>query len=668
FMSMKFLKNLFIHLVLLCFYFPLFSKGQVTQSALPAQGDTGKLEAEKAAAAALKFTDPLIRMPDGDGKVEMAGEMKLWHKLTLTMNGPFAHELDREPNPFTDYRMTVRFIHESGNPVFEVPGYFAADGNAGETGADNGIKWRCHFSPEKTGRWTYEVSFLKGEMIAIVDIPWANKLSTYDGIKGEFTISQTDKTGKDFRSKGRLDYVGKNHLQFKGTGEYFLKAGTDSPETLFGYKEFDGTYTIFSETWKLKVPLKSFEAHIADWKEGDPTWQNGKGKGLIGVVNYLSNKGLNSFSFLTYNAGGDGNNVWPFIKRNEKYNYDCSKLDQWQVVFDHAQTKGLHLHFKTQETEIDDNTTSTKDKVVIESLDGGDLGPQRRLYYRELIARFGYLLALNWNLGEENTQTTQQQKDMAAYFEKMDPYKHNIVLHTYPDQQDKVYNALLGNNSKLTGLSLQNAWSAVHKQTLNWVNESNKTGRPWVVANDEQSPSLLGVPPDPGFGNYAPNKGYDLHDIRKQVLWGNIMAGGAGVEYYFGDTPPENDMLSENFRSRDKSWDYCKNALDFFKQNKLPFWEMENRNKLINNMDDNKDKFCLAKEGELYLVYLGYSSTTTLDLTDADGTFTIKWFNPREGGKLLSGKVKKIKAGKIVNLGAPPATANEDWVILVQKG
>ena len=33
--------------------------------------------------------------------------------------------------------------------------------------------------------------------------------------------------------------------------------------------------------------------------------------------------------------------------------------------------------------------------------DNGDLGPQRKLYYRELIARFGHHLALNWNLGEE---------------------------------------------------------------------------------------------------------------------------------------------------------------------------------------------------------------------------------------------------------------------------
>lgn len=636
------------------------------ESVLFAQVNQQSKQIDRGQEMNLKFSDPTMRLDDGDGKVIISGELKRWHKVTLTMDGPFAHELDKEPNPFTDYRMTVTFKHESGTPIYSVPGYFAADGNASETSADHGIKWRAHLSPDKTGEWFYEISFMKGEMVAIIDIPWSNKLVPYDGIKGSFKIDETDKIGKDFRSKGRLEYVGKNHLQFQGNREYFLKAGPDSPETFLGYSDFDGTYTVFSQTWKVIVPLKSYSKHLSDWKEGDPTWQNGKGKGIIGALNYLSNKGLNAFSFLTYNAGGDGDNVWPFIKRDEKYNYDCSKLDQWQIVFDHAQAKGLYLHFKTQETEIDDNI-SRGQKVVINSLDGGDLGPQRRLYCRELVARFSYLLALNWNLGEENTQSTQQLKDMARYIDEKDPYRHNIVLHTYPNSQDKVYLPLLGKNSDLTGVSLQNAWNSVHKQTLKWINESNASGKPWVVANDEQNPALQGVPPDPGFGGYAPNKGYDIHDIRKQTLWGNLMAGGAGVEYYFGDIPPESDMQCENYRSRDKSWTYCAIALNFFKTHNIPFWEMANRNSLIGNNDNNQEKYCLAKDDELYLIYLGYTPTTTLDLTNAKGHFSVSWFNPREGGKLLKSKVKKVNAGKIVDLGLAPNNSKEDWLILIQK-
>ena len=47
-----------------------------------------------------------------------------------------------------------------------------------------------------------------------------------------------------------------------------------------------------------------------------------------------------------------------------------------------------------------------------------------------------------WNLGEENTQTPQQQRAMAAYIREVDPYDHHIVVHTYPGDQEKVYSQL----------------------------------------------------------------------------------------------------------------------------------------------------------------------------------------------------------------------------------
>jgi hypothetical protein len=32
----------------------------------------------------------------------MSGELKQWHKITLTPAGPFVHERDPVPDPFTD--------------------------------------------------------------------------------------------------------------------------------------------------------------------------------------------------------------------------------------------------------------------------------------------------------------------------------------------------------------------------------------------------------------------------------------------------------------------------------------------------------------------------------------------------------------------------------------
>ena len=70
-----------------------------------------------------------VRRPDGKGTVTIDGEMRQWHKVTLTLDGPFAHERDTAPNPFTDYGMEVTFSHVSGEPSHRVPAYFAADGS-----------------------------------------------------------------------------------------------------------------------------------------------------------------------------------------------------------------------------------------------------------------------------------------------------------------------------------------------------------------------------------------------------------------------------------------------------------------------------------------------------------------------------------------------------------
>jgi hypothetical protein len=150
---------------------------------------------------------------------------------------------------------------------------------------------------------------------------------------------------------------------------------------------------------------------------------------------------------------------------------------------------------------------------------------------------------------------------------EIDPYQHLRVVHTYPNKQDDVYTPLLWNQYEITVASLQNSWSAAHQRTLKWIQESAKTGKPWVVANDERGSASLGVPPDPGYEGFGgkaqdkpDSKHYDLHNVRKQTLWGTIMAGGAGVEYYFGYKLPQNGLVCQDFRSRDLSWDFLRDS------------------------------------------------------------------------------------------------------------
>ena len=584
------------------------------------------------------------RFRAGD-QYSITGELRRWHKVTIDFSGPNTSET-ANPNPFMDFRLNVTFTHTDSGKVFVVPGFYAADGDAANTSASGGGTWRVHFSPDEVGAWQFMASFRTGSNIAVDDNRSAGtSAGFFDGVGGELVIAETNKSGRDFRGKGRLDYVGQHYLRFAGNGQYFLKQGADSPENLLAYDEFDGPFVNDGQNDHL---IKNWAPHENDWNAGDPTWAGGKGKGLIGAVNYLASEEMNAFSFLTMNINGDDRNVFPYLSYNERLRMDVSRLEQWEIVFEHADKLGLFLHFKTQETEND------------QLLDGGALGNQRRLYYRELIARFSHHLALNWNIGEENSNTIQQRKDFAQYFCDHDPYGHHIVLHTYPNQQSSVYNPLLGNQSKYTGPSIQTSnqsFSQVFSSTKTWVDASAAAGKPWAVAVDEPGDAQHALRPDNDAGN-------SHVDGRKNALWGTLMAGGWGNEYYFGYGHAHSDLTLQDFRSRDQWWDVCRYALQFFTQNEIPFWEMKNDNSVTTTTSD----LVFFKPAECYVIYLREGGSTEIDLTGISDTvvFDVRWFDPRNGGSLQTGSITMVAGGAFASVGFPPTADAMDWVALLQ--
>jgi hypothetical protein len=387
-----------------------------------------------------------------------------------------------------------------------------------------------------------------------------------------------------------------------------------------------------------------------DWNPGDPQWKNGRGKGIIGAMNYLSSKGMNSIYFLTLNILGDGEDVWPYIDRNERYRFDCSKLDQWEKVFDHADRLGIMLHFVLQETENEC------------LLDCGYLDVQRKLYLRELIARFSHHLAITWNLGEEHNpvawspygQTYGDTKKMADFIRKTDPYDNFIAIHTHSstDQRRKDMTAYLG-FLNIEGPSVQcGDVNEVHEDAKYWLKQSGDSIHQWVVCIDEIGQHWKGALPD------AVDPAHDT--IRYKVLWGNLMAGGGGVEWYFGYNYPNSDLSCEDWRSREKLWEQTKIAIDFF-HNNLPFTEMKSADDLTSDRDD----YCFAKEGEIYAVYLPEGKPTDIRLKE--GKYTVLWFNPRVGGDLLQTSVNKITANGFISTGNPPVKDGKDWVCLIKR-
>jgi hypothetical protein len=573
----------------------------------------------------------------------MSGELKQWHKVTLTFDGPKSAE-DASVNPFLNYRMMV--IFSCGDKTFVVPGYYTADGDAAESRADSGNKWRCHFVPSLTGEWKWKVSFREGDNVALDTSHTAGKAVLFDGEEGFFTVASSDKISPDFRAKGLLQYVDGHYFQFAQTKEFYLKGGADSPENFLAYDEIDGTYDADAGSGSYSHIggfIHQYKPHIKDWRSGDPTWQNDKGKGIIGALNYLAGKGMNSVYFLTYNLdGGDGRDVWMWTDVNERERFDCSKLDQWEIIFDHMDKLGIMLHVVTQEEENDRNL-------------GGSVGMNqvRRLYYRELVARFGHHLAVIWNLGEENNTPDTDRKEIAAYIRNLDPYDHPITVHTYNNKALEFYDGILGDEN-FEATSIQGDMNNYNHETITLRQRSAQAGQKWAIFCDEQSEASHGVIPDADD---------PTHDIpRKQGLWGNLMGGGAGVEWYFGHQFPHMDINCEDWRSRDIMWNQTRYALDFF-QNHLPFWKMIPSNQLIST----KDSFCFAKDGDVYVIYLQNGGSTQLNLGKSEAQFTVKWYNPRDGGELYDGSIKTVQGPGKVAIGEAPADTTKDWTVLIRS-
>jgi len=405
----------------------------------------------------------------------------VFERVTLSVEGPQSDER-ADLNPFSDIRLD--WIISKGEQEWIVPGYFAACGNAANTGCTSGNIWRAHFIPPEKGDYQWKTRFKKGADIAVLR-PSGEALDN-DGLAGTFSITADSKN--PIKARGILSYTGEKYYRYSGNNSLFFKFGPDAPENMLAYNEYDATPN-------FKDFRKNWSAHEKDFgPAGKPfLWQESKGKGILGKFEYLAESGANSVSMLLWNTGGDDRNVFPHLLAVDEDSYvkmkpkdqwatgtvqdrfDVSKLDQWLNTFLYADSLGIHLHFKLQETE---NNLF---------MDDGALGRTRKLYTREMIARFGHMLALSWNIGEENVQHPGDIRHIINYIASYNIYNHPVVLHSYPDQKER-YRPFLGDVTRLNGLSLQGRqddYSDLRDDVVTWANIVELSGKNLVLSYDE---------------------------------------------------------------------------------------------------------------------------------------------------------------------------------------
>ena len=386
---------------------------------------------------------------------------------------------------------------------------------------------------------------------------------------------------------------------------------------------------------------------MKDWRPGDPTWRDGKGKGLIGALNYLASQGVNSIYFLVQNIGGDGKDVWPFAgvidlqgaPSNDNLHYDISKLHQWNIVFEHAQRCGIMLHVVLNEAE----------EMNKRELDDATLGVERKLFYREMVARFGHHNALQWNLSEEYDLALdlgpEMVKTFAQYLQAIDPYDHPITVHNKGRDPDPSWRPFLG-DERFSTTSLQTYQNVAKRGACveQWRRLSQAAGRPLPINMDE----FLEADRD------------NMVRIRKEVIWPTYLSGG-NLEIIMG-----SKLQTEDFRSLEELWRWTRFAREFV-EGHLPFVEMEpDDSSVIEAGDASGGAQCFSKRGHVYAIYYPAAlQTGRLVVQNVNGRFEQRWFNPRTG-QFAELSTQFASAGTH-EVGSPPSDPEEDWAVLIRR-
>lgn len=161
--------------------------------------------------------------------------------------------------------------------------------------------------------------------------------------------------------------------------------------------------------------------------------------------------------------------------------------------------------------------------------------------------------------------------------------------------------------------------------------------------------------------------------------WSSILSGAAGHTYggghvwpaYTSKTPDvvgdvwpldKDTTINTLGYPGARSMSYLAN---FFKR--LQWWNLSPHPELLN---EYPDKYCLAKPGEEYVIYLRYAGGVKVDLrpSSANDRFEYYWFDPGSGKTDPS---NEIRGGEVHFFSAPESYPGvrdfKDWVLYIRK-
>ena len=653
----------------------------------------------------------------------------------LTQTTPSPH------NPWLDYRLDVFFTAPDGVTTYQVPGFYGGNGAFGTSGS----VWKARFAPfGQSGGWTYQAFLRHG---AGVNADAAQPLTgtlVYSSTVLSLPTSPPSVLEPGFLKHGRLRAVGEHYLRFDD-GTYFIKTGVGGPENFLAYKYFTGwsgwatpgvpllNCTVNNETvygGPSIVGGHEYTLHEPDWIPGgiDPSWTVGgmqRGQGIIGALNYLSGRGMNSLYLLLMNLGGDGRDVFPFVEKGPQqcppamgvwdavYFYSVPRMREWNIVFEHAMRKGILLNMFLAEEEWSNIAWLGGSAAT----NGNAMHAARRLFLKQMIAMFAHNPAIKWNLCEENNAdptagrvgfNIQELQSIAGWIESWDVYDHPLSVHSNANTLNQYEQMLTGQVADwLDATSLQvhgepapcgtgtfqtrsTYYSRMCQEARNLFWNQGQ-GRKVVVDMDENGSGCKGAGPD------LATEWNGAEDRRKRVLY-DVLFSGANLEWYFGyysDPAVGGDYNLEDFSTRDMLFDYTTKARqllgarDFVNMSPAdqvlqtgctasPSMDLETTG-TANDGDScdlvfGRPRVFAKFDGSVLIHYprLSIAGTGTVNLgsVSAPGQlYTGIWFDPRTGG-LFGPITRDIGSAALFSPPLPTGPGVDttlDWVYIMER-
>lgn len=571
-------------------------------------------------------------------------------KITIGFEGPFASETGttdrdndyyRPSSTFADYRLDVHFFlvaqdnttHNGSQHYYVVPGYFTAYGHVANTPSSTGNAWLCHFRPDHVGVWNWTASFKQGMNVAQQQIrvhsnhtTWVTSSTTnststgtfgdptglMDGSTGSFVVTMPSDSAAasseqtlsvlqvSSGNRRKLDRL----IHPPGTNRYEISRSDNTDDSTTGYKPF-----VKIGTGDTPIDLLSYESnwnsdtmpskHIVDYIEGNPTWAGGQGKNTIGAINYVSKSGINTVTIATIS-----DTFHPFAVNNLSLvtgtstaididhhyvlmSYNVTKLAQCEIIVAWIDKCGLSLNLRLSDTKVQFLDSDVKNGVLYDS---------RRLYYREMIARFGYHSAITWYLDGDGTSTITEILQRAEYIRSVDPYKNPIIVRVNPSEEPSFMKELVSNVNVVDGISLQ---SVLYERTDSTINDILKIKE--TVGKELSSATIIEID---AFVVRDPD---DIDMTRQNVLWSSLLGGGiAGIMY-------NNYYYGQDFTHHQPLWEQSYYAVSKFFQNTtniLPYYGMTNAYPIVSS-----GSWCIMNDlGTIIVVYKKRSVTFTISV------------------------------------------------------